>query len=287
MNSPMASNKASLAPFARAFCIATLIAAMCSTGVQSADVITCVGNSTTQYTYPNKLQALLGDAYDVKDLGASGMCALTDAYAPDSSYWQTSDGHFSRALASNPSIVIIMLGANDSKPHHWEHKEHFAPDFALLAKTLKLAPQSKPKVYLCRTMPAFENGHGIQGDVIENEIVPIIDSIAQADGYTTIDCFGAFKDRPELLGDGVHPNDEGKTVLARTIYDCIVSGNCHYVPVQTARRALSKGNVRMSATKKAACFDIRGKHLKSGANVSSQAPMVMFSPTLKRLILAD
>src|ERR1044071_7859592 len=80
--------------------------------------IACVGNSITagarlshpeKNAYPAQLQQMLGDNYEVFNFGVSGRTVLRNC---DRSYMATRA--YKDALNSNPDIVFIKLGTNDS-----------------------------------------------------------------------------------------------------------------------------------------------------------------------------
>lgn len=65
-------------------------------------------------TYPNQLQTMLGSGYKVTNFGAGGRTMLKKG---DNPYWRT--GPLKQALASEPAIVVLMLGTNDAKFQNW------------------------------------------------------------------------------------------------------------------------------------------------------------------------
>ena len=86
---------------------------------QNAIRIACVGNSITagarlphpeKNSYPAQLQQLLGNGYEVMNFGVSGRTVLRNC---DRSYMATP--LYKEALKSNPNIVFIKLGTNDSR----------------------------------------------------------------------------------------------------------------------------------------------------------------------------
>ena len=61
----------------------------------------------------------------------------------------------------------------------------------------------------------------IQGDVLENEVVPICRRVAEELGLECVDVHGAFFGKKELFVDGCHPNVQGARLLAETVYKAI------------------------------------------------------------------
>ena len=88
-------------------------------GERSAKIrVACVGDSITMgvgttnpalQSYPAQLQELLGPSWAVTNFGVGGRTMLrkVDPFS------------FGRALKSNPDLVVIMLGVNDSKTNSW------------------------------------------------------------------------------------------------------------------------------------------------------------------------
>src|SRR5690606_33169468 len=78
----------------------------------SALKVACVGNSITEgagltKTYPDVLQELLGDSYEVRNYGIGGRTLLRKGDYP---YWN--ETKYKEVLTWTPNIVIIKLGTN-------------------------------------------------------------------------------------------------------------------------------------------------------------------------------
>jgi acyl-CoA thioesterase I len=182
--------------------------------------VACVGDSITQNSgWSDKLGVLLGANYTSTNYGVSGTTLLKKG---DVTYWTT--GAFTQSHSSNPDIVVIMLGTNDSKPQNWNtHKGEFVGDYEALIDSYAALP-SHPKIYVTLCPPAGTNGYGISGTVIENEVLPDLEQIAVAKGLPTIDVFTAFGGHnldQSLYGspaDLVHPNAKGAQRIADTVY---------------------------------------------------------------------
>lgn len=92
------------------------------------------------------------------------------------SYWGTTE--HTNSLNSNPDIVVLMLGTNDSKAENWAEKDHFLSDLKEMIKGYQDL-SSHPNVYVCtspRMRDAYENmttQTGLNNAVINNEIVPL------------------------------------------------------------------------------------------------------------------
>lgn len=199
--------------------------------------VACVGDSVTygfgvsnrsKNCYPAALQELLGDGYCVNNYGYSGrtLCLLGDRP-------YRTENLCTKSRAFSPDIVVLMLGANDSKPYNWNtgiggeqaYPTQFESDLRDLVAMYRDLP-SAPKVYVMGPLPAYADKSGkvrydIQPDVIQNEIRPLVLRVAGELGVGVIDPYPAFEGKPALYGDGLHPTAEGAALLARIVYDAI------------------------------------------------------------------
>ena len=212
----------------------TLCALACFARGAAADEPTvtrlaCVGDSITvgagtcdreTKSYPALLKGWLGPKWQVENFGASGATLLQKGNLP---YFERPQ--FKQALAFKPDVAVVTFGANDSKhgapdnpkiADNWRYKAEFVADYrALLSEFRKANPDVK--FYLGLPVAAFGNRYGIDGAVIENEIVPLVRQIAAQEGAQIID-INSVVNTPDLFRDGVHPNDAGTELMATTIY---------------------------------------------------------------------
>ncbi|CAM3723993.1 GDSL-type esterase/lipase family protein [Pontibacter korlensis] len=191
---------------------------------QSTIKVACIGNSITEgvgleTTYPEALQELLGDGYEVRNFGASARTLLKKG---GYSYWD--DHKYQDALSWNPDMVIIKLGTNDTKPQHWQFKEEFIPNYIELVASFKDLP-SKPKVYLCYPLPVFEDKWGINEETMKNEILPAVKKVAKKTKVKTIDLYTAFLGKADLTYDAIHPNEAGAALIANEVYKALPVSN--------------------------------------------------------------
>jgi len=196
--------------------------------------IACVGDSITAgftssnpavYSYPSQLQNLLGDGYVVGNYGKTGYTLMKNV---NKSYWGTTE--HTNSLNSNPDIVILMLGTNDSKAANWAEKDHFLSDLKeMIQDYQKLS--SQPTVYVCtspRMRQAYENMEtktGLDNAVINNEIVPLQkQAVEETPGCRLIDV-NAFSQEgfaDSDFNDYCHPTNDGYQKLAKFIYDELI-----------------------------------------------------------------
>ncbi len=190
--------------------------------------VACVGDSITAgyglsnpgaESYPAQLQAILGGGYRVGNYGNSGTTALKRS---DNTYWNS--WAYRASMQSNPNIVVIMFGANDSKSWNW-NAANFDSDYrALISKYQGL--RTHPRVYICLTTPIYTpNPFGTTFDpaFIQNTVIPAIRTISQEAGVTLIDNNTPFLNHPELFTDGVHPTAQGAGIMANNVASVITA----------------------------------------------------------------
>jgi lysophospholipase L1-like esterase len=184
--------------------------------------VACVGDSITAgvgaaqgQSYPAQLGALLGDRWEVRNFGVSGSTLLNRGDKP-----YQKEKAFQAALQSQPQVVIIKLGTNDTKPQNWKFKDQFAADYQDLVRQFAALP-SKPRIFVCHPVPVPGKGNfGINEPALQ-EAIPMIDQVAQETKSGVIDMYGALRDQPDLLPDRVHPNTAGATRMAEAAYQVL------------------------------------------------------------------
>ena len=186
---------------------------------QSPIKVAFVGNSITQGpgrdnpdSYPLQVGALLGDAYDVKNFGVSGRTLLKKGDFP---YWN--EPQFQQVKDFQPDVIVIKLGTNDSKPQNWAHKADFVKDYLDLIAEFRANMPKDGKVYVIIPVPVTRVNFGINPEVMNNEQRLMLMEIIQKSGSEMIDLYTPLMDKPELLPDGVHPNTEGLSIMARVV----------------------------------------------------------------------
>jgi len=192
--------------------------------VANAKLVACVGDSITygsgisdrqNDSYPAQLGRMLqkfDNEWQAQNYGVSGATLLRNGDKP---YFQQSA--YSQALAAGPDAVIIMLGTNDSKSWNWVYKDNYVSDYVLLIDAFAGLP-SKPKIWICKPVPAFSDNFGITNAVIKDEIIPMIDLIAELRDVEVIDLYTAMLNTSSMFPDGIHPNADGAKLMAEAIF---------------------------------------------------------------------
>ncbi|MCQ2058466.1 MAG: GDSL-type esterase/lipase family protein [Bacteroidaceae bacterium] len=148
-----------------------------------------------------------------------GVCGTTLGHSCDMPYIK--EQAYQDALASDPDLVIMMLGTNDSKPQNRIYKEEFKQDLDnLVASFRKL--KSKPAIILMTPPHAFSQGWGINDSVLTADIRPIIQEYASENSIELIRLDSATQNHPEYFSDGIHPNLEGQMLISKCVMGSIL-----------------------------------------------------------------
>ena len=210
------------------YALVLILTASLAVSVAEAKLVACVGDSITyganindrvNNSYPAQLGRMLQEIdpqWQTENFGVSGATLLRNGDLP---YVQQSA--YSQALAAEPNVVVIMLGTNDSKPYNWVYKDQFVSDYLFLIDSFAQLT-STPEIWVCKPVPAFTSNSTITNSVILNEIIPLIDQIAQQRDVRVIDLYTALSGASGLFPDGIHPNAEGAGLMAEAIFPYII-----------------------------------------------------------------
>lgn len=197
--------------------------------------IACVGDSITAgagassaaKNYVSQLQMLVGNTVQVKNFGHSGATMLGPTFG-DLPYVQQTEYAGATTFVTNAGAnavvsVVIILGANDSKPFNWEpqgkpkNDQQYKTDYLAMVDHFLNLP-TKPAVYVALPLATGNNPCcSIRGDVIHDQQIPLIKEVAMAKHVPIIDLNTDTTGHPEYFGDGVHPNDAGYLVMANLV----------------------------------------------------------------------
>ena len=190
--------------------------------------ISCIGDSITYgagviltkdfHSYPALLQKLVGKDYQVINYGYSGRTLLSSGDHP-----YVKEKQYQASINLNGDVYLIMLGTNDSKPHNW-NKGKYESELKNLIKSYKNLP-NKPNVIVMIPPKAFPVKGMIKFDIddetIKNEIIPIINKVANELDAQTINLYSLTESKPELFIDGVHPNKKGNIFISNYVFEKI------------------------------------------------------------------
>ncbi|MDD3037995.1 GDSL-type esterase/lipase family protein [Bacteroides sp.] len=194
---------------------------------QQRKKVACIGNSITYgyslpdrntQSYPAQLQKMLGESYEVSNFGKPGATLLNRGHYP-----YTQQEEYRKAIDFAGDIVIIHLGINDTDPRNWpNYRDDFVRDYVALINSFR---NVNPKVRILIALmtpitdrhPRFLSGtrdwHG--------EIQLAIENVARYTGVQLINFYTPLHLYPFMLPDAVHPNQEGASIMAQTVYSAI------------------------------------------------------------------
>jgi acyl-CoA thioesterase-1 len=225
--------------------------------------VACVGDSITagalasspSKNYVSDLQRLFDAGAQVGQFGHGGatMLATGDIPYTRQEEYAAATAFVANAGADSVVDVVIMLGTNDSKPWNWgpdggDTAKRFAADCAAMIDHFATLP-THPVVYLALPPAAFPNSFGIRGNVIHDEIIPILDRVARQKGAPVIDVNTPTAALPDDFVDAVHPGDTGYELIAQLIYRGLLvdSAAAPVAPASSSARSGCSG-CAMSAT---------------------------------------
>jgi lysophospholipase L1-like esterase len=184
--------------------------------------VACVGDSITQghgaggQPWPAQVGRLLGEAWEVKNYGISGTTLMNSGDSP----YQKQNA-FAAAKASQPDVVVIMLGTNDTKPQNWRNVEaDYRKDYADLVQQFAELP-SKPRIFLCYPPYIAKGGNWGINERDTKAQIPLIAALAKDKGLEVIDVHAALEGKDALIPDNVHPNAGGQAAIAGAIYTAL------------------------------------------------------------------
>ena len=190
--------------------------------------VACVGDSNTYgsgiadrdtKSYPAVLGKLLGEGYVVQNFGVGGATLQKQGDKP---YWTLDE--FKSVSAWQPQIIVINLGANDSKPHNWHGVAFFEADLAALLDHFA-ALETTPRILLCTPLPVHRDNYGIREAVVRDEQIPVIQATAKQRELQVIDLHAALAEAGADFPDGIHPNANAAELVAQAVATAIKKEN--------------------------------------------------------------
>jgi acyl-CoA thioesterase I len=173
--------------------------------------VALIGDSITELTkYPYYATQILGPNYLVGNFGVCGSMVSLDS---DCAYLH-SDA-FVEAANFKPNFAVVMLGTNDANLSLKESHTNFVEDYLVLIEKLQ-AFESKPRVWIVKPPPIFNETLGYSIEGLAKGVIPAIEEVARRAEVPFIDVYSALTN-PRYFLDGVHPNDEGAKVIAMVV----------------------------------------------------------------------
>lgn len=176
--------------------------------------VACVGDSITQLSeYPADLQTVLGADYSVGNFGVAGAAVSTNWYKP-----YVNESAFQASMDFAPSVVIIMLGTNDA--HTYQSTDNFVNDYETLIADYQSLPGDQ-RIILVKPPPIYENNLELSGTNLQEDVIPLIEQVADNMSVHVLDVNTALTNHPEYFVDGVHPNSDGAITIATEVSQAI------------------------------------------------------------------
>ncbi len=203
----------------------TIILALAAMLGNAQTRIACIGASITaghnievpaENAYPGQLQSLLGKNYTVMNFGVSGTTMLRKGNNP---YWNTDA--WQKALKSQPDIVFIDLGANDSKAVNRPFHNELEGDCRAMIQAFKNLPSRPRVIVLLPTAMFTTDPDDIYDPVCRNEVSPRLQKAAYEEKVEVVDMRPLLIDRPGLIPDRIHPEEKGSAIMAKRLFQQI------------------------------------------------------------------
>ena len=207
--------------------LALLLALPLFATAQEKKKVACIGNSVTygmthknptETSYPTQLQQMLGKEYEVRNFGHSGATLLSKGHRP---YINLPE--YKAALEFAPDIAVIHLGLNDTDPRNWpNYRDEFYSDYINIIEALrKVNPDVE--VYVCQMTPIFHWHRRFKSGTRDWywQIQELIPAIAEYGSFEIIELNRYLYNRPDLMPDALHPNEQGAGIIAKQVYSAI------------------------------------------------------------------
>jgi len=192
--------------------------------------VLCIGDSLTygvipntpgkrDLTYPDVLAGLLGEGYEVQNLGKPGR-SLTEAGV---CYLKTPE--YQQSLDAAADVVILMLGTNDANLWDKWDEEAFAHDLGMVADAYLEANSDTLLVLIAppTVRPDEKTGETLMdAALLEGFIHDTVEKTAEEKGALFIDLYAKTTENPDWIGaDGIHFTQEGYEAFGNFVYESI------------------------------------------------------------------
>ncbi|MBR5852246.1 MAG: sialate O-acetylesterase [Bacteroidaceae bacterium] len=207
--------------------LAFLVALPLFATAQEKMKVACIGNSVTygyghkspgETSYPSQLQQLLGEGYEVRNFGHSGATLLSKGHRP---YINLPE--YAAALEFAPDIAVIHLGLNDTDPRNWpNYRDEFYGDYINIIEALREANPGV-EIKVCQMTPIFHWHRRFKSGTRDWywQIQEVIKTIAENGNFELINLSRHLYNRPDLMPDALHPNEQGAEIIAKQVYSAI------------------------------------------------------------------
>ncbi len=210
--------------------------------------VACIGNSITyghgvenreHNSYPSVLGRLLGNGYEVANFGHSGSTLLNHGHNP-----YTKVPEYAASLEFNPDIAIIHLGINDTDPRNWpDYGDQFITDYlSLIDSYRRVNPDVRIIISRLTPLGAAHKRFPTGTQAWRDSINAAIGRVAEVADVELMDFGRPLMDRPELLGDAIHPDATGAAIMAREAASAITGrrGGTRMLPVYAPGMVLQR-----------------------------------------------
>ncbi len=161
--------------------------------------------------YPSILAEKLGSHYQVLNFGLSGRSLQSTSDYP---YLKEKNARLS--LESEPDIVIIMMGSNDSRKAYW-NEERFTVEYKEMVE-LYLNLSSQPDVFLVVPPYIPTSRFGLNNEIVRDRLQILIPKIARELALPVINLYPVTEGHADYYSDGLHLTPLGNRVIAREIF---------------------------------------------------------------------
>ncbi len=189
----------------------------------------------TELTYPAKLQALLGEGYEVGNFGKSSAYLLADDHELNVKKGQgksyTDQAEYTASIEFAPDIVLIMLGTNDIRSMVSAEANEAVKDALVSLVDAYQALESVQRVYVVSSIYTQ----------VDNVCKPIADGILQQVQYEAavesgaeyVDIFSYTRDYYDVMlhrSDRLHPIAESVGAISSTVHALITGVENYKAP---------------------------------------------------------
>ena len=189
--------------------------------------VACIGDSITFGAGVSKtrkkdawvyvLERKLGSAYQVINYGFIGATLQREGDLP-----YRKRGFLKKVKEAEPSVILLMLGTNDSKSYNWDEARFREQYEELVCELLegtwphRLVLLAPPKAF--SKAKTAKVPYDIDDGLIRGTIRTTVFAIGEKYDLQVGDLYSLTEDHPEYFLDGVHPNKQGNKSIAEYLY---------------------------------------------------------------------